>query len=335
MPEIRYLSPFRLLRVFSLAPVSRIGNPSANDFACHHIPLVPSRVNKCSHWRTRTHQAANVQWLLAEVPETGKQGLIVTELRVDSSPSTRSRRLNTLSKEVDECSPDRCLRRPLETFDERSICHREACRYKFLAQRIVRVPIPSQPSHRQEIRLRWQLTDPSLLAIIASRQSIWLALRPTNAGWQYQRLKLGIVILRIHPQRKARSTSSSRDGVPLTPNFTPQLVVSNFDRTHPLALAFAPAKRNRLWMKRSTSPRASATIRVNYTANVTPGNCGTYRVELSIPENLSIAQITASETDKVIPLRGADRPKIALAFSFPGKVSAFPAYVGRHHAGRC
>ena len=224
------------------------------------FPGAPGSTNVLTGELERIKQLS-VQWLRAEVPETGKQGLIVTELRwLDIKPEHTEltikyvvegggQRPDSLTVAYDDrwkllTNEGSATAKPVDTNSS--------------AQRIVRVPIPSQPSHRQEIRLRWQLTDPSPLAIIASRQSIWLALRPTNAGWQYQRLKLGIVILRIHPQRKARSTSSSRDGVPLTP-----ILHRNWSfriSTEPIRwlLPFAPAKRNRLWMKRSTSPRASA-----------------------------------------------------------------------------
>ncbi|HVT27074.1 MAG TPA: hypothetical protein VHE81_03560, partial [Lacipirellulaceae bacterium] len=281
---------------------------SASAPTISHASLLPMPVTSTGTLKGELERTdrLHIQWLPSDLPDTGKQGVSVTELRwLDIKPADTELTIKYIVEGAG--------RRP----DSLTISYDD--RWKLLSsvgstatdhvdsnscgRRILRVPIPTQPTDRPEVKLRWRLADPISIGNFRLPQ-VELTTVSTSKRW---------LALSVDPVWECElADSSAMEGMAdeflsmwgaSDASFTPQLVFSNFDFDHPWTVAIRPGETEPIVNEAIEVAAGLSALRVKYEAKIAPGNVGTYGMELSVPANLSIDEITASADDAIIPSR--------------------------------
>ncbi len=188
-------------------------------------------------------------------------------------------------------------------------------------QHVIRVPISAQATDHQVISLRWRLADspalgnlrlPPIELTSPSSSKLWLAISSDPA------LDCEIADATATESRANEFFAKWGDAEADEP---PQSVLSNFDSRRANTLAIRPRETESI-VDESLNVSASLTaLRVNYEARTTPGIPGTYRIDLSVPADLSIAEIAATEADHPIPLRWSRTAKNRVSVFFGQQIN--------------
>ena len=248
-----------------------------------------------------------VQWSRTEKSENGASGFSITELRwLHVKPDE----LETTVKYVLEGGarrPDcdhRRVQRPLEIVNNRKITERQELRCRL--RRSTRYshsrssPIHRPPGDYHCVGDWWirRVGKSSLAADRVDFDSTHEAL-----ARDVERPRARLRNSRRLGHRRARPTSFSPNGATPIPAIRREWVLSNFDPRRASNLAIRPRETEPI-VEESLNVSAGLTaLRANYEARSTPGMAGANRVELSVPANLTINEITVTEDDRPIPVR--------------------------------
>ncbi len=183
----------------------------------------------------------------------------------------------------------------------------------------IRVPILPNATDRQEVLLRWRLAESTALGNFCL-PPVELTSAPENKHW---------LAVSVDPSLEIEiPDSSASDGTvnefiskwgPSAPEATPQLVLSNFDPNRAWTIAIRPHEMETGGEETLNVAAGLSALRVMYEVKATPGNFAAYRLELSVPGNLSVQDLVATEEDRAVPLRwsrSADN-RVSIFFGHP------------------
>jgi hypothetical protein len=174
---------------------------------------------------------------------------------------------------------------------------------KSTGQHLIQVPIPSPSTERQEIVLRWRLSDPIALGNLRLPPIDLTIAQPTrrllamsnDSTFEFE----------IPDEAATENTVSeflakwgNED-----PIDTPQWVVSNLDAQRGGTLAIRPRETEPIVDEALIIAAGLTTLRAQYEATITPGSSGSHRIELSASPNLKIDDITVTADKHAVPVR--------------------------------
>jgi hypothetical protein len=170
-------------------------------------------------------------------------------------------------------------------------------------RRLLRVPILSESAERQEIVLRWRLTEPTNLGILRL-PPIELTSVPITKRWLAVTAdpSLDCEILNTDATEGTAGEFIEMWGGSGSET-DPKSVLTNFNPRDSLNLAVRPYETVPMVDESLNLAVGLKDLRVNYEARVTPGIRGAFRLDLSVPAELSIASIHADDSEQQIPLR--------------------------------
>ena len=119
----------------------------------------------------------------------------------------------------------------------------------------------------------------------------------------------------------ARSTSFSPNGATPTRTIRREWVLSNFDPRRASNLAIRPRETEPIVEESLNVSAGLTTLARELRSNPTPGMTGANRVELSVPANLTINEITVTEDDQPIPVRWSRLAKNRVSVFFAQQVT--------------
>lgn len=169
--------------------------------------------------------------------------------------------------------------------------------------KVLQVPIPSDSTVRQEVLLRWRLTDPTTLGHLrlpvievtsAPATKRWLAIT-SDASLECEVLNAAAA---EGTASEFLEMWSDADGEP-----DPQSVVTNFDPQGNLNLAIRPRESEPTIDEALNVAAGLGGLRVNYEAKVAPASLPAFRLALSVPTDLSINSVRVDEAGQQIPVR--------------------------------
>ena len=281
---------------------------NASDLTVPHMSILPPLAGepKVLSGELERIGRLHVQWPRPELLESGKQGLSVTELRwLHITPAQVDLEVKYVL-EGGAHRPDslilaydkrwKMLTEGKSTNDAHSAKNSRE-------QYVVRVPIPSQDTDRQEILLRFRLLDPPALGNLRV-PPIELMAPTAIKRWLAVSTDPSLECEVADPSLSEGTVNEffAKWGSPPSSD-SPQLVFSNLGATHVRNLAIRPREVESLVDGSLNVAAGRSALRVIYVAKVTPGNFGAHRLELSVPTNLSIGGITVDDADRHIPLR--------------------------------
>ena len=188
-------------------------------------------------------------------------------------------------------------------------------------QRVIRVPISTQSTDRQEISLRLRLAGPPALGSLRL-PSIGLASASPNKRWLAISSDPALEC-EISDASAVESTSNEffAKWGDADPNDPPQMVLSNYEPRSASTMVIRPRETEPIVDESLSLAADLATLHVNYEARTTPGMPGAYRVDLSVPSDLSIDEIAVTEADRSIPLRWSRSAKNRVSVFFGQQIS--------------
>ena len=252
-----------------------------------------------------------VQWSRTEKSENGTTGFSITELRwLRVTPDD----LETTVKYVLEGG----ARRPdsiTVTYDDRwkLLTSEKSINAKLTtgiaSQHVIRIPVPTQTTDRQELSLRWRLVNKPALGNLRL-PPIDLASNQPTMRW---------MAISSDPTLDCEIPDASATDATVNEFLTkwgdtdssdpPEWVLSNFDPHRAASLAIRPRETEPTVEEQLNVSVGLTSLRANYEATLTPGLAGANRVELAVPADLTISGITVTDDDRLVPLRWSQSAK--------------------------
>lgn len=246
------------------------------------------------------------EWTPSNKSESGTGGSSLTELRLlnvvdDKLEATIKYIFEGAGKRTDTFSvayDDRWqLLTPEKSLDAKSSFN------KSTGQRLIQIPVPAQSTERQEIVLRWRLSDPIVLGnlrlppidLTTSQPTRRLLAMSNDSAFEFE----------IPDEAGTENTASeflakwgNEDPVD-----APQWVVSTVDAQHGAILAIRPRETEPIVDESLNIAVGLTRLRGEYEATITPGSFGSHRIELSVSPHLKIDDITVTAAKRAVPVR--------------------------------
>lgn len=171
-------------------------------------------------------------------------------------------------------------------------------------QRTLQIPLPAEDIDRQEVSVRWKLTDAPPAGNFRL-PPIELMAVPITQRW---------FALSSDPDLDctvANNTASDATAKEFLAKWgsaggsAPQIVSANFDSSRAWTIAVRPRETESVVHEVLHVAAGSQAMRVVYQVNVTPGKLNKFQFPLVVPANLSVDDIVVIEADRQIPTHWA------------------------------